>query len=243
MARSLDAILAEIEPGYAGSRNTINTQISALPAQYEADLSGLNAQLDEANQNILTGARSRGLGFSGIPVGEQAKYAATQFAPAVARLKSDQITRRTTLDEALNSLNRDKQNTAQGIYQKELDRDEAARQFNEQLAAQKEAEARAARAAAGTGYSFGGGDLGAAAPAATPRNRPGTPGDEQWAYNNVMTRISKARSNQELLNDYIATARSARNGNIGDLYKLQIYRAKRPDLFKAKYQWETNYGF
>ena len=162
MAKSLDAILAELEPGYAGSRQTINTQLSALPAQFEADLSGLNAQLSEANDNILTGARSRGLGFSGIPVGEQAKYAATQFAPAVAKLKSDQLTRRTTLDEALNSLNRDQRNTAQTIYQKELDRDEAARQFNEQLAAQKEAEARAAARAAGTGYSFGGLDTAAA---------------------------------------------------------------------------------
>ena len=51
------------------------------------------------------------------------------------------------------------------------------------------------------------------------------------------------RDAKGLMDDYIATARSAKNGNIGDLYKLQMYRAKRPDLFKAKYQWEKNYGF
>lgn len=164
MARSLDAILAELEPGYSGSRNAINTQLSALPAQYEADLSGLNAQLKDANDNILSGARQRGLGFSGIPVGEQARYAATNFAPAVARLKSDQIGRTTSLQDALNSLDRDRREKAVGIRSNEEALDEQRRQFDakvafdREMADRAEREAARARAASGSaGFSLGGG--------------------------------------------------------------------------------------
>lgn len=55
----------------------------------------------------------------------------------------------------MNQLNRDKMSFGQTIYQKELDRDEAIRQFNAQLAAQREAEARAARAAAAQSANIG----------------------------------------------------------------------------------------
>ena len=198
IARSLDAILAELEPGYAGSRKAVQTQIEALPAQYEADLGGLNAQLDQANQNIVDQARRRGLGFSGIPVGEQAQYAATNFAPAVARLKSDQLTRRTSLDEALNSLDRDQRQQALGIRSNEETLDEQRRQFDANMAFQREMadrQAAAARASAAGSYSFGGGGGGAtAAPQSNPVPQIAQRGDGGFSFTDAGGRaISAAR--------------------------------------------------
>jgi hypothetical protein len=108
------------------------------------------------------------MGFSGIPIGEQVKYDSTQFKPAVANLYVNQNQRKTSLEESLNSLYRDQRNTAIGVRDQETARDEQIRQFNEQMAwnreqlARQEAEAARARAAAasstaGIGSYFGGG--------------------------------------------------------------------------------------
>lgn len=167
--------MAELDPYYAGSKTAVQTQLDAAPVQQEAELSGLDAKLGQANDNILSAARSRGLGFSGIPVAEQAKYAATDYAPAVANLKGKYVTQKNTLTEALNSLGRDQMTQGQSIFDAEQQRDlaqqqlnEQKRQFDMQLA---ESKAQAARAAAasrggGGGYSFGGLGGAAASPAA-----------------------------------------------------------------------------
>lgn len=239
-ARTFDQIYAALGAGYDGSANLLNQKMNLLPGQADAEISGLDAKLKEANVGILDGARRRGLGFSGIPVAEQARYAATDYAPAVAKVRDNARTQAMSLQEALLGLDRDRRVQAEGIYNNELTRDLQERQFAAQMA-----EAAAARAAAGGGggYSFGGGaDLGGGQPQQAQRTRPGTQKDEQWAYNSVATMLSK-NNDKGLMSDYLATAASAKRGNIGDLYKLQMYRAKRPDLFKAKYQWEKNYGF
>lgn len=178
MARSLQQVMAELDPYYAGSKTAVQTQLDAAPVQQEAELSGLDAKLGQANDNILSAARSRGLGFSGIPVAEQAKYAATDYAPAVANLKGKYVTQKNTLTEALNSLGRDQMTQGQSIFDAEQQRDlaqqqlnEQKRQFDMQLAESKAQAARAAAASGGGSYSFGGlgGGSGAspAAPAAS----------------------------------------------------------------------------
>lgn len=155
--------MAELDPYYSGSRTAVQTQLDAAPAQQDAELSGLDARLSQANENILASARGRGLGFSGIPVAEQAKYAATDYAPAVANLKGKYVTQKNTLLEALNDLGRNQMTQGQSILQAEQQQDlareqlnEQRRQFDLQMAEQKKAAARAAAAGAG-GISFGGG--------------------------------------------------------------------------------------
>lgn len=166
--------MAELDPYYAGSKTAVQTQLDAAPVQQEAELSGLDAKLGQANDNILSAARSRGLGFSGIPVAEQAKYAATDYAPAVANLKGKYVTQKNTLTEALNSLGRDQMTQGQSIFDAEQQRDlaqqqlnEQKRQFDMQLAESKAQAARAAAASGGGSYSFGGlGGVSGASPAA-----------------------------------------------------------------------------
>ena len=147
MARALEDIIKEIDPGYAGSRTGIQTQINALPGETASQLDGLQAQAQQSHDDILNSARRRGLGFAGIPVGEQVKYDATTFKPAVANLYSAQNQRKSSLEEALNSLYRDQRNNAMNLRESEINRDEQIRQFNENLAFQREQLAEQARAA------------------------------------------------------------------------------------------------
>ncbi|MCA1565820.1 MAG: hypothetical protein LC803_09320 [Acidobacteria bacterium] len=183
MARSLHQIMTEIDPAYAGSRNTIHTQLQGIPGETQAQLSGLEATAQQSHQGILDAARRRGLGFAGIPVGEQAKYDSTVFKPAVADLYSKQTQRKSSLDEALQSIFRNQMTQASGLHQSELDREEQQRQFNANLAWQREQLARqeasqreagriASRASSGGGGGgggyFGGGGGGGAAAAAPP---------------------------------------------------------------------------
>lgn len=175
MARSLAQIQKELDPAYAGSRKTIQAQKAALPGETQQQLEGLQAQAQQSHTDILDSARRRGLGFSGIPIGEQVQYDSTVFKPAVADLYSRQNERATSLDEALNQLFRDQRTQASTLRQSELDRDlqqrqlqEQIRQFNQQLAWDKE-KARldreaAARSAAVGGYFSGGGGVAASSP-------------------------------------------------------------------------------
>jgi hypothetical protein len=166
-----------MEPGYAGSRNTINQQINGLAGETQAQVGGLTAQAEQSHSDILDGARRRGMGFSGVPIGEQVKYDSTVFKPALAGLYSSQNARKTSLEESLNSLYRDQRNGAMGIQQQETAADEQRRQFDanmafqreqmmrqEQEAARNRAAASAASSSAGIGSYFGVGSPPAAAP-------------------------------------------------------------------------------
>ena len=155
MARSLESIIAELEPGFAGSRKTVQSQIGALPGETQSQLSGLTAVAKQAHEDILGDARRRGVGFGGIPIGEQVKYDSAVFKPAVANLYSSQINRKRSLEESLNALGRDQRTQAIGVRESELGRDlqrrqleEQKRQFEANLAFQREQAAAAQREAA-----------------------------------------------------------------------------------------------
>lgn len=160
LAQTLDQILSTLNPGYDPMRQSVATQQAALPAQFDAQQQGLTAQADQAHQNILSQAQNRGLGFSGIPVGEQAKYDATTFMPAVANLKGKMIDAQTSLSDQLNKINLDQQTQGNSILQTQQARDEQQRQFDQNMAFQREQADRAARLQAqqtAALSSFGGG--------------------------------------------------------------------------------------
>lgn len=239
MARQLEEIIQELDAGYNPSRQLIDQKINSLAPAAESEIAGLKAQeQDYFTNTILGGARERGLGFSGIPESERARYGATQFLPAVARVREAQNTSRNSLLESLNALTREQRDRASGIREGELNRDEQMRQFNEQLAAQERERQRAAAGArsggGGGGFSLGGPRLPAASAA---KGGGATNPIQQAAYNDVQTRVD-AQSDQELRSDYLATATSAKYGNQRDAWKLKIYRQIRPDLFKHAYSWE-----
>lgn len=169
MARTFDQVLAEVTARSDPQRNIVLGQISQLPTQQVAEEAGLEAKKTQAFDDITAGARRKGLGFSGIPLGEQAKYTATDYAPAVANLKTSFSNRRGTLESALADIGRQDYTSAQDIYARDRAFEEQQRQFNEQLAEQRRQAASQGNPLSGL---FGGGSK-AAAPKYTQRSDKG----------------------------------------------------------------------
>lgn len=120
MARTLDQILTELNSVYQPSAQNIQSQMDLIPQQTQASISAADAAQQKAYQDILSGAQQRGLGFSGIPLGEQAKYASTVYAPAVLQAKAQGEQNKLSLADMLNKLDIAKYNTAQTIQQNEM---------------------------------------------------------------------------------------------------------------------------
>lgn len=149
MATTLKSIMGELDKYYAPSSKLLNQQLAAIPKSTDAAVKGLDAKLAQANTNILDQSRARGLGFSGIPIQEQAQYAATEYAPALANLKSGAEQNRLGILESLNQLGRDRRGQAQSIYDTNRNFAEQQRQFNAQQAlAREQMRRQAAQAAA-----------------------------------------------------------------------------------------------
>lgn len=192
MARALDDIIRELDAGYNPGRQLINERLAALPEQAEAEISGLNATKANAFDDITAGARQRGLGFAGIPLAEQAKYTASSFLPAVARVRQSQNDVRTSLLDSLNNANLDQRKTAMSIYQAELDRDE--RRAAEERAA---AAARAASAGFDYGSLLGGGGGEAGAPVGTAAGKKGQPSLETFLKQQLSAQPKAPRALQD----------------------------------------------
>lgn len=238
--RTLNQIMKALEPSYAGDRKLIKKKQAALPGQYKAEFAGLEAKADQANDNILAGARRRGIGFSGIPIGEQAEYQATEYMPALARLRGQQSEERMSLQAALNDIYRNQRQAAMGIREQELARAQQERQFQQQM--QMERERLAAQRAASSGRGGGaaaylgaglGAYLGGGGGGKKPASRsPKVPASLQKLYNQVFVKGDGSMwSDRDLVSDYNATAISARYGNARDRQKIELYHSARPDLF------------
>lgn len=152
MATTLDQVLASLNSVYDPQIQSVKAQQAALPGQAAAQTAALGAQKDQAYNDITDAARARGVGFSGIPLSEQAKYAATTYAPALANLQATQNQQSASLQDAINKINQDKFNQGQSIYQYQTTLEEQIREFD----AQQEAQARAAAASAAFNPSYGG---------------------------------------------------------------------------------------
>ena len=145
MARTIDAIIKEVSSRSDPQRQNIMKQVADMPRQIEAEEAGLRGQLATANEDILGSARDRGVGFGGIPVGEQADFAANNFAPALARLRTAGVDRTSSLESALSDIGSNDFALSQDIFRDERDFAENARRF--ELQQQEAARSRAASAA------------------------------------------------------------------------------------------------
>lgn len=145
--RTLDQILQELNTtgGYASQIENIKAKQALVPENIQSNISAAEAAQTKAYEDIITGARRRGVGFSGIPLGEQAKYSSTVFAPAILAAKEQGRVQQLSLEDAMNQLISDRYSKALGIQQYEQQFAENQRQFNEQMAAQRRAAAAAER--------------------------------------------------------------------------------------------------
>lgn len=166
--RTLDQIISELRSPFDAQTNSLQERANLIPQQIEAEEQGLNAKKDQAFGDIVNSARRRGLGFSGIPSGEQATYLSTDFLPAQARLRMSGREQAMSLQDAILGINERRDTLGQQIYQQEQDREfqrtqaEAQRAFE---ARQAELNRQAQRAAAASAMPTLGA-IGGAAPQA-----------------------------------------------------------------------------
>lgn len=120
--RTLDQILSQLDTIYKPQIASAQAQLDQVPQQAQAEEAGLQAKQTQAFGDILNGARRRGLGFSGIPLADQAKYTATDYLPALANLHTAQQQRAQSLQDAIFGIQERQGTTAQQIYQQEQDR-------------------------------------------------------------------------------------------------------------------------
>lgn len=151
--RSLDQIVSSLGSVYDPQVQSIRNQQNLIPESVANEEKGLQAKQTQAFDDILGGARRRGMGFAGIPLAEQAKYTSTEFLPALARLRQDARQKQMSLEDAILGINERRNTSAQQIYQNELNLDEQRRQFDENLRFQREQMAAQQRAAAASSFS------------------------------------------------------------------------------------------
>lgn len=136
--RSLDAILAELGSTYNPQIASVRQRQAMVPQEVDADIKAAEGAKSMAYDDILGGARRRGMGFSGIPLGEQAQYASNVFAPQVLKAKSAGRERALNLEDAILGIQERRNTLAQQMRAGEVDHAEKQRQFNESLAYERQ---------------------------------------------------------------------------------------------------------
>lgn len=240
-AQTLDQIIAQLGSVYEPQVQSLQKQRDLIPEQIKNDETQLQAKQTQSFEDILGGARRRGLGFAGIPLGEQAKYTATEYLPALAKARTQGRQQQLSLEDALSQVYQQRNTQANQMFQFGQQQDlaerqfgEGIRQFNEQMAAKARADAEAARqaraAAAAFSPSFGGGGATAAAsgkaPQATP---PKTNTTQQNAYDFVKAMAGKG--DYAIVSDFNAAKKwYEKTGNQNDYYKLMFYQQLYPKI-------------
>lgn len=119
--RTLDQIIAELQPSYQPSIEFLRQRQAEIPRTVEADIQAAQGAQTQAYEDILTGARRRGLGFAGIPLGEQARYASQVFAPEVLRARTRGTEAARDLEGTILGLQAEMRNAAIARRQREQD--------------------------------------------------------------------------------------------------------------------------
>jgi hypothetical protein len=224
MAQNLDDIIKELDAAYNPSREAINNRINGLQGAQDADVAGLEAQKNQAFGDITDGARARGMGFSGIPLQEQAKYTASSFLPAVAKVKQSYNEGRNSLADSLNNMNIDQRKTAMSIRETQQNRDFEA----EQARLTREASARAAAAASGSSLAglLAGGDRAGAPTAGTAQlaRDPYATVNKNGA-NSAIKQLLGTNNAGIIARTLNAISSSAARGNAYDKYKLELIQS------------------
>lgn len=240
--QTLQQVMKSLGGVYNPQVSLLQKRQSGIPQSIQAEETALGAKQTQAYDEILGGARRRGLGFAGIPLQEQAKYNSTEYMPALARLKQSGREQAMSLEEAILGVRERQTGMANQIREGMLSRAmankqmrEERRRFDLQLAESRRASAAAASAASampsfGFGGEVGGGSTGGSAKG----NK-----IQAQAEANLQNILSKGNDYNTLRSDLLATVASAQRGNKIDQAKIQLYRGlvannTIPNIFRAE---------
>lgn len=142
VVQTLAQAMSDLDPAYASSKDVVNKQIAAVPAQYDAQRSALTAAKGQGFNDINNQATGRGMSFSGIPSDEQATYLSTKYLPGMQQADRDQNNAQLTLQGNLANLAKEQSTAALG----RVDQQQSALNAWNLQQQQLEAQARAAAA-------------------------------------------------------------------------------------------------
>lgn len=219
--RTLDQIISELGSVYQPQIDSVQKQRALIPEQVQNDENQLQARQTQSFEDILGGARRRGLGFSGIPISEQAKYTATEFLPALAKARTQGRQQQLSLEDSLNQIYERRNQSANQLRQMDVDNDYRERDFafqqqkyQDQLRAVEEERRQSAAKAARESYINS-----LSSQAQGGQNKP--PSIQDQAFVSVQNFMAKGKNAAS--SDYIATLASANRGNQMDKLKIQFY--------------------
>ena len=115
--QSVEQIVADLNPAYAGSEAVIAQRRAALPGQFQAQRMGLEAEKVQGFNQINNQMTGRNLSFSGITADEQANYLSTKFLPGMQQLSFQENDQNLALDDALAKINQERRLRAMDIRQ------------------------------------------------------------------------------------------------------------------------------
>lgn len=107
--KQAEANLASV---YKPQTDFYNKQVSSLPGVYDLQRNQLDQARVNAFRQIEQTANSRGMFFSGQPIQKQLEYNFGTFDPTMARINSEQQTKKSQLEQALLTLNLNKNKQA-----------------------------------------------------------------------------------------------------------------------------------
>ncbi len=139
--QTLDQLMADLTPGYAGQKDVIDKSIANTDATYKATDLALDAAKTQGFNQINEQATGKGTAFGGVPIEEQADYLSTKYLPGKQAAKAKQQEDTLTLQGQKASLDTDIRNRAFTSRDQQVS---SLNQWNLQQAAQ-EAAAEAAR--------------------------------------------------------------------------------------------------
>lgn len=119
---------------YDPQRQSIVTQQAALPTMFNAQRTGLEQARANAFRDISSKARGMGVAFGGYSPSEQARYTGATYIPALGNINNAQTTANQALIDALNGVNAEQSSKTLGLYQTELERQQAQKQWEQELA-------------------------------------------------------------------------------------------------------------
>lgn len=232
--RSLEQILTELGSTYDPQVSSLRQQQTLIPQQIADQENQLKAQeQDYYNNTIMGDARRRGLGFAGIPIGERARYGATQFLPALANLRAQGRQQTMSLEDAILGVQEKRNTMAQNLFQNDQQLAENRRQFDTNLAFQREQLAAQQRAAAANNGSalasyFAGANKATAAPA------------QQKSVGSMVAKQGGGFAFTGANNQPVSAGTYAQSNNI-PVGNLLMNMAQNGDQYAAQaYQWIQN---
>lgn len=231
--RTLDQVLSSLSSVYDPQVASVRQRQAEIPNQVAAEEKGLQAKQTSAFDEIVGGARRRGIGFSGIPIGEQAKYNATEYMPALARLRQGAREQALSLEDAILGINERRRTQGQSIYENERNYAEQQRQFNASLAEQRRQAAAAAKAASSfSPSSFLPSDSGVKGASNDPTQVKLAGGKTLQNAYDAVNQLMETRNTPLIARTYQAIYQSAMRGNSYDKAKLQLFQQKYANALK-----------